>query len=1139
MSTIHNPTSLQVSTSTLLSQLSLARTNDTLAKSIQRISSGLRVESGQDDPVGFITGNTMRTDLVLMKQAVSNSQRADKAISLVDSTLASINNLLNDLRGIITQAANTGVENSATLTSLQQQADAIINAIDYYSTSTAFNGQKLLDGSLDFNTITSSTTDQQKIDIRQANFTGQTEKAIVTEIISPPAQAELFYTSGGLADDTIFTIGGTNGYQVFNFDQTAALNDIASAVNLYSDATGVAAKVHAQGIAGSIALSSYGKNNDLIITASESGKENGNFIVKYTAPKQGNDAAFLNVQQGGGNNPTIVEVVLQTEKWTNAEYIFNKSGDNIANNEFNIAAKYAGEEFNDVNFVINNVFGNTTGEIPGINVDLTKPSKTFQINISYNENNPNDPSNTTVNDLASWISQSPEASAYFELRHTGQSNGSGLIIPDSTIETLSKGADGGNVVSTAEQIATLINTSDQLKNADGSGRLSAAVPSGSFGIGVVTPFSDVAYYGSPQENNYLQFLAPENSPPIKFVSNPNEPLSIDTTSEPPIYGYASAAIQGFDPNTSFTIKSLESGLENNNVAIIIRDNSEESAIFDPEKNAIVISADFTGRKNGTNPNGNFNMNDLVQMVENDQLLGERFAVIPQVNYDQSNPPEFTSSEYLGMNAEAGKTSGGLISSGAIVIHLETDADGIVKTTANDLVKFFNDPPSVESKAVLDKFGISVSIINPSGTASNSVSTTGNSEIGSGLLAPTVQSAGANVSESESASESEWNFGTIDFSTNLQKNANVKAAGSLLARNGINAVFQVTSRSADSKYDGTEIIVVYDSSGTNVSYDSQSKQITIGIDSSSPPTAQQVIDLINSTASVSEHFIAALPYFASEPPDSQSGSAPISVGDRGTLQITYSDSDKAEFAGAPMLGSKDSEAIGLTFYSVEYGSEEFVEIIAGQGSVFPVKDKYGTITNRVYGKDVEALINNQATIGKGRTAMTSTSDLDMSIWIDGGVTKGDIIELRVSSGGVLIQLGPIATSDQQARISIPSVHSSKLGGENGYLSDIKSGGISDLTTNINNAFKILEEVTVEISDLRSRLGTFQKSRLEPNIDNINDAIEIETSALSDAVDTDFAVEASELLRQQVLMQSNITALQMSMQSRQLLLSLLTG
>ncbi|MDR1924694.1 MAG: hypothetical protein LBQ66_09985 [Planctomycetaceae bacterium] len=1130
MSTIHNPTNLKVNTGTLISQLTLAKTNDAITKSIRNLSTGLRIESGRDDPVGFIAGNSMRTDLSLMAQAVANGQRADSVLSQVDSTLANISNLMNDLRGIVTQAANTGVENAQTLAALQTEADAIISAIDFYSTSSTFNGQKLLDGSLDFNLYGSDTTRFQKIEIRQANFLGRTEKDVAVQVISPPTQAKLQYQLGGLANDVVFTLGGTGGNHVFSFDKSAALSDIANDVNRFSDATGIAARVYSQGTAGSLALTSYGKNNDILVTASEAGTESGNFVVKYSAPKSGNDTAYLNVTQGYANTPTTIEVVLQTEAWANAEYSFNNPAANApipnSNNAFTIAAKYAGEEFNNVEFEISNIYGNTDGLTEGISIDFASQPKKFTINVSVNEADPNDPANTTVNDLAQWIADDPAASAYFELRNSGSSNGTGVINPAGGFTLSKEGVDGGKVTSTAEQIAALLNTSPLLKNADGSGRVSATIPAGALGNGVLSPFFDAAYYGNPQENNLLQFLAPENAPTIEFVSVPNESLSIDTTSSPPVYGYASAAVQGYDAGTSFTLKSREPGTQNDNVAVIFRDAAEESAVFDPERNAVVVSVDFSGRASGQNPAGYFTMSDLVNLVDADPIVGSRFSVVPLTPYSQDAPPEFSSSAYIGIDSEVGKTTGGLVSSGTVTIHLETGSDGIVRTTANDLVKFFNDPPTEEAKIILDKLGISVSVISP-GNTTETASTTGNSSIGSGLLG---------ASSSSKSADSEWNFGEIEFGKSLP---NVNATAYLLAQNGSDAVLQVTARSSDPKYAGTEIVVVANSGGTAVSYDPVSKQITIGIDPNNPPTSQNISDLINSDPNLADLFIATIPNSVGVPLGSQPGSAPIAVGDKGTLRMIPDDAAKAAAAGAAMVGNSDSEEMGLTFYSVGYGSGEFVEVISGAGTSFPVRDKFGMISERAYGTDVVALIDGLSCVGSGLSAVASTTDLDMTLTFNEDIVAGAVLGFRISGGGVLIQLGQVATSSQQARISIPSVHSSELGGVNGFLSQIRSGGISDLTTDTASAFRIIDEITADIASLRGRLGAFQKSRVEANIENLTDAIEIETGAMSDIVDTDFALESSELLRQQLLMQSNVTALQLSMQSRQMLLGLLTG
>jgi flagellin len=193
--------------------------------------------------------------------------------------------------------------------------------------------------------------------------------------------------------------------------------------------------------------------------------------------------------------------------------------------------------------------------------------------------------------------------------------------------------------------------------------------------------------------------------------------------------------------------------------------------------------------------------------------------------------------------------------------------------------------------------------------------------------------------------------------------------------------------------------------------------------------------------------------------------------------------------------------------------------------------------KTYGIDIVSKIDGQLAIGTGRNASTATSDLDLSIWLNPNVQKGDVIGFRITGGGTLIQLGPDAVSEQQARIAIKSVHSIALGGVNGYLSQLRTGGDYDLLTDTEMAFKIVEEVTVEVASLRGRLGAFQKDQIQTNMANMVDSIEIETGAQSEIADTDFALESSAFARQQLLMQSNISVLQQSMANAQMLLGLL--
>lgn len=1230
MSVSSNPTNLLVNINSLVGRLSLSRTQADLTQTIRNMSTGIRIHSGRDDPQGFIASSMMRTDIVSMSQAVSNSQQVNSVLSAADSVLNEISSLMIELRALVTQAANTGVESTETLAALQMQADAILNSIDYMANSTAYKRQNLLDGSLDFSTYGINSDQISNLVINQANFQGRTEKDISVQILETARQAELYYPYGAISSDMTLAVGGTGGTQTLNFSKDATAEQIAASVNLHSDSTGVAARVVSQATTGSLALTSYGKDNDIILSASETGKEASNFVVRYTVPDGGNDTLSLNVTEGNGNDPTIIEVVLQTQPWESAEYRYNDG-----NSGFSIAAKQAGDEFNDMGFVINNVYG--TGETTGIQYDLTSSPKTFTVNVSYNEANPADPNNTTAADLAQWIAEDAVAGKYFELSNISPADGSGAIVPSAGITQTKQGIDGGAVLTTAAEVVSLINNSSTLKDAYGNGRVNAQLPTDSAGLGIVSPFTEAAYYGDASENNLLQFLGPADSPNIVFVSEPGSSLSIDNTTYPAIYGKASATVQGLDAGTSFVVKSLDVGAEYDGVGVIFRDSMEEGAVFDPERNAIVVSVDFNGRASDPNRDA-FTMNDLVDWFSEDPMLSSHFMIEPMTAYDRNNPPVFDNAGYIGIDAQVGELNGGLVSSGTIIVHLETDKDGNVKTTANDLVQFFNDPPSEQAQAVLDSLGISVSSIDP-GNSNTSICTTGNSSNGVGILKPTydpndpdcgnttglypnisfggygsdlktdyptatvvgsngidsnftvtAKQAGAtynnttvrivsdssgpkvqyssltkelvvsvspdnpmtadeiielinrdsSISELFVASRGTYSNGSGIVSSGdratltggIQAEDN-KASTEIVSSNGVNAMFEITAKKSDAKYDNTEVLIVADENGPVVSYDSQTKQLTIGINPANPPTALEVIELINSTPDIMNLFEASLPTFAAGTELVPTGEDTVQVGDGGILKT----SSGTSVFGVSMIPGSDAESLGLVFYSVEYGANEFVSVTAVGSSDFPLTDRNGNQMQKTYGTDIAAKIDGQLAIGNGRIASLATSDLDLSIWIDPSVQKGDVFGFRIDGGGALIQMGPEVNATHQTRIGIQSVHTSSLGGVSGRLSDILTGNEASLINDPNKAFQIIEEVTEEIASLRGRLGAFQKYRLETNIDTLTDLIEIETAAMGEIKDADYAVEASNLTRQQLLMQANISALQMSSQVTQMLLSLL--
>ncbi len=131
----------------LNAQRILGINNDRLAKSVERIASGIRINRGADDAAGLAISEGLRSDIRALRQAVRN---ANDGISLINVTEGALNEqagILIRLRELASQAA-TGTVGSTERQTIQLEFSALRNEIDRIANTTEFNGQKLVDGSL-------------------------------------------------------------------------------------------------------------------------------------------------------------------------------------------------------------------------------------------------------------------------------------------------------------------------------------------------------------------------------------------------------------------------------------------------------------------------------------------------------------------------------------------------------------------------------------------------------------------------------------------------------------------------------------------------------------------------------------------------------------------------------------------------------------------------------------------------------------------------------------------------------------------------------------------------------------------------------------------------------------------------------
>jgi flagellin len=195
----------------LVSQKTLARTNADLQTSLTRLSTGLRINTGNDDPAGLIASEALRSDIVSTEKAISNSERANQVIATADSALGQVSSLLNDIRGLVTEAANTGALSENQLAANQLQVDSSLEAINRIAATTSFQGRNLLDGSLDFiTTATANFNDVTDLDIQQANLgaTGYIDVSIAIDAAATQASitATVPTAAAPVAATTVLTL---------------------------------------------------------------------------------------------------------------------------------------------------------------------------------------------------------------------------------------------------------------------------------------------------------------------------------------------------------------------------------------------------------------------------------------------------------------------------------------------------------------------------------------------------------------------------------------------------------------------------------------------------------------------------------------------------------------------------------------------------------------------------------------------------------------------------------------------------------------------------------------------------------------------------------------------------------------------
>ncbi len=124
----------------------LGQTYDSLAKSVERLSSGLRINSAKDDAAGLAVRESMRADIGVLQQGARNALDGISMLQTMEGAMGTIDAALVRMKQLAEQAA-TGSYSSAQRTLMDNEFDEMATEIERIATATEFNAIKMLDNS--------------------------------------------------------------------------------------------------------------------------------------------------------------------------------------------------------------------------------------------------------------------------------------------------------------------------------------------------------------------------------------------------------------------------------------------------------------------------------------------------------------------------------------------------------------------------------------------------------------------------------------------------------------------------------------------------------------------------------------------------------------------------------------------------------------------------------------------------------------------------------------------------------------------------------------------------------------------------------------------------------------------------------
>ena len=282
---------INTNVASLNAQRNLGATQNNLAKSMQRLSSGLRINSAKDDAAGLAISDRMTSQIRGLNQAARNANDGISLAQTAEGAMQESTNILQRMRELSVQSANAS--NSAEdRSALQAEVNQLQNEMNRIASTTTFNGLKILDGSFAAQKFQVGANANQTISVSIGSMSADDLGRSAINAINEAAQngtgaSAAAATLGDVAHTTavqILTVAGSKGTEEVNVGAGDSAYSIAANVNKVSSSTGVSASAYNEMVFtsvsadGTVGMTLGSGGGTATITASVTTSDIGNLV---------------------------------------------------------------------------------------------------------------------------------------------------------------------------------------------------------------------------------------------------------------------------------------------------------------------------------------------------------------------------------------------------------------------------------------------------------------------------------------------------------------------------------------------------------------------------------------------------------------------------------------------------------------------------------------------------------------------------------------------------------------------------------------------------------------------------------------------------------------------------------------------